>query len=45
MKFGLVTNSNFFTGVKGDLEAIVGMSYQALAQPGVKSMPDMMLEQ
>ena len=31
MKFGLVTNSNFFTGVKGDLEAIVGMSYQELA--------------
>jgi len=27
MKFGLVTNSNFFTGLKGDLEAIVGMSY------------------
>lgn len=43
--FGAVTESSFFSGKAGDLEAVIGMGYPALAEDGTISLTDEMMHQ
>jgi hypothetical protein len=42
---GKVDRSSFFTGKPGDLEAVIGMGYPALAEKETISLPDEMMNQ
>lgn len=42
---GKVEKSSFFTGKPGDLEAVIGMGYPALAEKETISLPDEMMNQ